>query len=43
MAIQHTFGVPLTAFRSGVRHVWGYAAIFAWSDLVLDQSRKPVS
>ena len=29
-------------FRSRTRRVWGHAAIFAWSDLVLDRSRKLV-
>jgi len=29
-------------FRSRIRRVLGHAAIFAWSDLVLDRSRKPV-
>jgi len=26
--------------RSRIRRVWGHAAIFAWSDLILDRSRK---
>ena len=25
--------------RSRIRRVWGHAAIFAWSDLILDRSR----
>jgi len=29
-------------FRSRTRRVWGHAAIFAWSDLILDRSRKLV-
>ena len=29
-------------FRSRIRRVWGHAAIFAWSDLILDRSRKLV-
>ena len=29
-------------FRSRIRHVWGHAAVFAWSDLILDHSRKLV-
>ena len=29
-------------FRSKIRRVWGQAAIFAWSDLILDRSRKLV-
>ena len=32
----------LGVFRSSIRRVWGHAAIFAWSDLVLDRSRKLV-
>jgi len=28
--------------RSGIRRVWGHAAIFAWSDLISDRSRKVV-
>ena len=27
-------------FRSRTRRAWGHAAVFAWSDLVLDRSRK---
>ena len=30
----------LGMFRSRIRRVWGHAAIFAWSDLTLDRSRK---
>jgi len=30
----------LGMFRSRIRHAWGHAAIFAWSDLILDRSRK---
>ena len=26
-------------FRSRIRRVWGHAAIFAWSELILDRSR----
>ena len=29
-------------FRSRIRRVWGHAAIFAWSYLILDRSRKLV-
>ena len=29
-------------FRSRTRRVWGHAAVFAWSGLVLDRSRKLV-
>jgi len=29
-------------FRSRIRPVWGHAAIFAWSYLILDRSRKLV-
>ena len=29
-------------FRSRIRRVWGHAATFAWSDLILDRSRKLV-
>ena len=29
-------------FRSRIRRVWGHAAVFVWSDLVLDRSRKLV-
>ena len=29
-------------FRSRIRRVWGHAAIFAWSDLILDRNRKLV-
>ena len=29
-------------FRSRTRRVWGHAAVFAWSDLILDRSRKLV-
>jgi hypothetical protein len=29
----------LGMFRSRIRRVWGHAAIFAWSDLILDRSR----
>ena len=32
----------LGVFRSRIRRVWGHAAIFAWSDLILDRSRKLV-
>ena len=32
----------LGLFRSRIRRVWGHAAIFAWSDLILDRSRKLV-
>ena len=32
----------LGMFRSRIRRVWGRAAIFAWSDLILDRSRKLV-
>ena len=28
--------------RSRIRRVWGHAAIFAWSDLILGRSRKLV-
>jgi len=28
--------------RLRIRHVWGHAAVFALSDLVLDHNRKPV-
>ena len=28
----------LGLFRSGIRRVWGHAAIFAWSDLILDHN-----
>ena len=30
----------LGIFRSRIRRAWGHAAIFAWSDLILDRSRK---
>ena len=30
----------LGMFRSRIRRVWGHAAVFAWSDLILDRSRK---
>ena len=30
----------MTTSRSRTRRVWGHAAIFAWSDLILDRSRK---
>jgi len=30
----------LGLFRSRIRRVWGHAATFAWSDLILDRSRK---
>jgi len=30
----------LGMFRTRIRRVWGHAAIFAWSDLILDRSRK---
>ena len=33
---------PLGVFRSRTRRVWGHAAVFAWSDLILDHNRKPV-
>jgi len=29
-------------FCSWIRRVWGHAALFAWSDLTLDRSRKIV-
>jgi len=29
-------------FRSRTRRAWGHAAVFAWSDLILDRSRKLV-
>jgi len=29
-------------FRSRIRRVWGHAAVFAWSDQILDRSRKPI-
>ena len=32
----------LGTFRSRIRRAWGHAAIFAWSDLTLDRSRKLV-
>ena len=32
----------LGMFRSRIRRVWGHAAIFAWSDLILNRSRKLV-
>ena len=32
----------LGMFRSRICRVWGRAAIFAWSDLILDRSRKLV-
>ena len=32
----------LGIFRLGIRREWGRAAVFAWSDLVFDQSRKLV-
>jgi len=32
----------LGVFRSKIRRMWGYAAIFTWSDLILDRSRKLV-
>ena len=32
----------LGMFRSRIRRRWGHAAIFAWSDLILDRSRKLV-
>jgi len=30
----------LGTFRSRIRRVWSHAAIFAWSDFILDRSRK---
>ena len=30
----------LGMFRSRIHRAWGHAAIFAWSDLILDRSRK---
>ena len=30
----------LGMFRSWIHHVWTHAVIFAWSDLILDRSRK---
>jgi len=30
----------LGMFRSRPRRVWGHAAVFAWSDLILDRKRK---
>ena len=35
---KQTLGI----FRPRTRRVWGHAAVFAWSDLVLDRSRWPV-
>jgi len=32
----------LGMFRSRARRVWGHAAVFAWSSLFLDRSRKLV-
>ena len=32
----------LGMFRSRIRRAWGHAAIFAWSDLIFDRSRKLV-
>ena len=32
----------LGMFRSRTRRVWGHVAIFAWSDRILDRSRKLV-
>jgi len=32
----------LGMFRSRIRRAWDHAAIFAWSDLILDRSRKNV-
>ena len=34
--------VALGMFRSRTRRVWGHAVILAWSDLILDRSRKLV-
>ena len=33
----------LGMFCSRISRVWGHAVIFAWSDLILDRSRKPVA
>jgi len=30
----------LGMFRSRIRRAWGHAAVFAWSEVVLDRSRK---
>ena len=32
----------LSMFRSRIRCVWSHAAVFAWSNLILDRSRKLV-
>ena len=32
----------LGIFRSRIRRAWGHAAVFAWSDFILDYSRKLV-
>ena len=32
----------LGMFRSKIHRTWGHAAIFAWSDLILDRSSKLV-
>ena len=32
----------LGMFRSKIHRTWGHAAIFAWSDLILNRSRKLV-
>ena len=32
----------LGIFRSGICRAWGHAAVFAWSELILDRSRKLV-
>ena len=33
---------PTAAKKARIRRVWGHAAIFAWSDLILDRSHKLV-
>ena len=39
---KEALGMGTRMFRSRIRRAWGHAAVFLWSDLVLDRSRKLV-
>ena len=38
----HSPKEALGVFCTRIRRVWGHAAIFTWSDLIMDRSRKLV-
>ena len=39
---KEALGMGTRMLRSRIRRAWGHAAVFLWSDLVLDRSRKLV-